>query len=881
LIGKTLSHFKITAKLGEGGMGVVYRAEDTKLGREVAIKVLPEALTADPERLARFEREAKVLASLNHPNIAGIHQVEEAEGRQLLVMELVEGEDLADLLGRGAVPIPDAIDIARQIAQGLEAAHERGIIHRDLKPANIKITAEGQVKILDFGLAKAQEATEASPDMTRSPTLTAQMTQAGMILGTAAYMSPEQARGQEADPRSDIWALGVVLYEMLVGGRLFAEPTVSDTLAAVLRADFDWEALPEDTPPGLRRVLRRCLEREVKQRYHAVADVRIELEESLREEAEPEPISLAPAPPNRLPWILAASAMAIALVHGIFVLRTGEEATSAPTPRLVTSILPPPEVDLLPDRNGLALSPDGTQLAFIGRDDTGQSIWVRSMNRDTVRKIPGTEAALSLFWSPDSSSLGFEQVGELKTVELESGLVETLAAIADWDSGTWNRAGNIVFGGGDDIPLRTVKQAGGEVRPVTEQPAVGDSYFSPDFLPDGQHFIFHARRYGSDAQVGQIRIGSLDGSPSRVLFEAYSTAHYVEPGFILWWHQGNLRAQRFDNERLEMTGEPFAAASNVRWDPRSGFPTFTASSSGLLVYLAGGRVAGNQLTWYSREGQVLGTVGEAGSLYTPRISPDGSRIALDISGDSNQGDIWVLDIERGSGKRLTVWPEDDSAPVWSPDGNELMFFSMRGGTNKERVFRTARSGGAEPEIVIAEEGIAFSPSAWARDGKLLVITASDGSPRDIWALTLESGEVQRVIEGGASANNPSLSPDGRWMTYDSDETGQREVYIANFPEATQRVPLSIDGGFAPVWSGDGTEVFYASLASDAIFAVGVAIENDQPTLGRPEKLFSMEMKLHSNRQFDTQDGQRFLVNANVDTGGRTPLTVVLNWAERW
>jgi Tol biopolymer transport system component len=673
--------------------------------------------------------------------------------------------------------------------------------------------------------------------------------------------------------------LGVVLYEMLVGGRLFAEPTVSDTLAAVLRADFDWEALPEETPPGLRRVLRRCLEREAKQRFHAAADVRIELEEALREKVALTPVSVAPASPSRLPWIIAASATFIALVLSFFALSTDEVPASAPVPRLMTSILPPPGVDLVPDRHGLALSPDGKQLAFIARDDTGQSIWVRSLSRDTVRKLPNTETAESLFWSPDSSSLGFEQFAMLKTVELESGLIETLAEDAEMDGGTWNEAGDIVFSAEQSTVLKTVKKTGGEVRSVTEQAAVNDQYFAPDFLPDGQHFIFHARRYGSDAQVGQIRLGSLDGSPSRLLFQAYSTAKYVDPGFILWWHQGNLRAQRFDTERLEMMGEPFAAASNVRWDPRSGFPSFAVSNSGLLVYLTGGRVAGNLLTWYSREGEELGTVGEAGSLYGPRISPDGSRVALDISGDSNQGDIWALDIERGSGRRLTVWPEDDSSPQWSPAGDELIFFSLRGGTT-ERVFRTALAGGTEPELLIDGEGVPLVPHAWTRDGKVIAMTAFTTSAPDIWALTLESGELQRVIEGDAATRNPSLSPDGHWMAYESDETGQREVYIANFPDATQRLPISTGGGFAPKWSGNGTEVFYASLGSDAIFAVGVAIENNQPILGRPEKLFSMDMKIHRDRQFDTLDGRRFLVNTNVDTGAQAPLTVVLNWAER-
>jgi serine/threonine protein kinase len=879
MIGKTLSHFKITAKLGEGGMGEVYRAEDTKLGREVAIKVLPAALTEDPERLARFEREAKVLASLSHPNIAGIYQIEEADGQQLLVMELVEGEDLTDRLRRGPVPVDEAVGITSQVAEGLEAAHSRGIVHRDLKPANIKIAAGGQVKILDFGLAKAHEASEeTSPDTTRSPTLTAQMTQAGVILGTASYMAPEQARGQEADPRSDIWALGVVLYEMLIGNRLFSEPTVSDTLAAVLRADIDLEALPTGTPPRLRRVLRRCLEREPKHRYHAAADLRIDLIEALSGEEEAAVAEAKSGRSSRLPWMIAAGTAAIALVSTVLALWPSETHTEAAALRMVTSIVPSDEIDFAPEADALALSTDGTQLAFVGIDTNGQdAIWIRRLARQEVHRIPQTEGAHSPFWSPDGRALAFYQEGEIKILDIETGLIETLVPVVRNPGAAWSSAGDIVLAG-DDQGIATLKRTGGSPRPVTETPARGSEYFRPDFLPDGEHFLFHERRYSSDEQIGQIRIGSLDGTPSRALFEAYSTAQYVEPGFILWWHQGNLRAQRFDVERLEMVGDPFSVVSDVLWDPRGAVAGYTASDNGVLIYRSGGRVAGNQLTWIQRDGEVAGTVGTAGSVYSPSLSPDGKLVAIDISGDSNQGDIWIVDTESGRSDPIVTWPEDDSYPVWSPDGTELAVFSMHGGGNS-RIFQVDLTTGGEPNLLLADEGSGLLPRFWSSDGRTLLFLAGQSSRRDIMALDIESGDVRVIIADEFDTQNPSLSPDGRWIAFDSDMTGGKEVYLAPFPDASRRVRVSTDGGFAPLWSRDGSAIFFATANQDAIFSVDVTFDAGEPRLSRPTKLFSVDMKLHSNRQYDTFDGQKFLVNVNLRDGVREPLTVLQNWAD--
>jgi serine/threonine protein kinase len=879
LIGQTLSHFKITAKLGEGGMGEVYRAEDTALDRDVAIKVLPEALTADPERLARFEREAKVLASLNHPNIAGIHQIEQADGRQLLVMELVEGEDLADRMEQGALSIEDAVAISTQVADGLQAAHERGIVHRDLKPANLKITPDGQVKILDFGLAKAQEATEASPDMTRSPTLTAQMTQAGVILGTAAYMSPEQARGQEADPRSDLWALGVVLWEMLSGRRLFAEPTVSDTLAAVLRAEIDLAEPRGDDYPMLNRVLSRCLQRDPKQRYHSAADLRLDLGDALLDAARPEFAAATPAAPtSRLPWIVATVAVLGALLTAALTLQSTREGTAYSSgPRMVTSILPPEDVTFANDVDGFALSPDGSQLAFVGTDSSGaRALWLRAMAREEVRRLAETEDAVAPFWSPDGRWIAFGQDGQLKILNLETGLVEVLASMEYQEGGTWNRNGDIVFTGPDST-LMAVKQTGEALRRVTESPPGGNDYFRPSFLPDGQHFVFHERRYSSDENIGLIRIGSLDGGPSTVLFEAYSTADYVEPGFLLWWHQGNLRAQRFDAEALELTGEPFSLVSDILWDPRDAEAGFAASATGVLVYRSGGRIAGYQLTWVGRDGEIQGSVGPAGSIYQPGLSPDGRQVAVDISGDSNQGDIWIFDVEAGSGTPVVTWPEDDSYPVWSPDGRELAFMSQHD-SEEPRIFRLDIAGGS-PELLLEIPGEGLIPRAWSPDGGTLIFQSGPIDARNIKALDLASGEVRSLIEDAFDTENAILSPDGQWMAYDSDESGHKEVYLASWPDLRGKLRISVDGGFAPLWSPDGREIFFTAPGSSGIYAADVDLSGEQPRLGRPVLLFEIDMKVHHTRQYVTPDGQRFLVNRSLASGARTPLTVLQNWAD--
>jgi serine/threonine protein kinase len=881
LIGKTLSHFEITAKLGQGGMGEVYRATDTRLGRAVAIKVLPAALTDDPERLARFEREAKVLASLNHPNIAGIHQIEEAEGQQLLVLELVEGDDLSDRLARGPVPVAEAVGIAEQVAEGLAAAHERGIVHRDLKPANLKVTAGGQVKILDFGLAKAQEAAEgANPQLTHSPTLTAHMTQAGIILGTAAYMSPEQARGHEADARSDLWALGIVLWEMLSGKRLFSGPTVSDTLAAVLRAEIDLEALPDATPRALRRAIRRCLERDPKKRYHSAADLRLDLAESLSQREEGGAALPAAAPPNRLPWMVAAGAAAVAIAVSMLALRPTQSPTVNPsTPRILTSILPPPGVAFSSEADALVLSPDGSQLAFVGIDEEGtHALWLRPLARGEARRLAKTEGAHSPFWSPDGRRLGFGQASELKVIDLGSGLTEILAAAPRWNGAAWGSRGDLIF----SVPNRglvAVKQTGGPARSIGEAPEANNDYLRPSFLPDGEHFLFCERRYSSDEQIGLIRVGSLGGGPSRVLFEAYSEARYVEPGFILWWQAGNLRAQRFDAERLELAGEPFSLTSDILWDPRPGVAGYSASNTGLLIYREGGRVAGNQLQWIGRDGEIEGTIGPAGSLYSPALSPDGRRAAVDISGDSNQGDLWILDADSDSATPLVTWAEDDSVPVWSPDGRTLAFFSTHGG-GRGRVFRIDLAGGEEPELMIDDARGASMPADWSPDGRSLLFAVFTAERNyQIWALDLASGETRAVIADEFDAQGASLSPDGRWLAYESNETGRREVYLATHPDARSRVRVSVDGGFAPLWSADGSEIFFASLESDAIFSASVEFEGERPRLGRPARLFSVDMKEHRIRQYDTADGQRFLVN--VDTGGSLdgPVTVLQNWAD--
>ena len=889
MIGKTLAHFKITGKLGEGGMGEVYRAEDTKLGRDVAIKVLPEAVASDPERLARFEREAKVLASLNHPNIAGIHQIEEAEGQQLLVMELVEGEDLTYYIGQGSMPVERALPLALQIAEALEVAHEGGIVHRDLKPANVKVTPEGQVKVLDFGLAKALDdgpESNASQSVSLSPTLTAQMTQVGVLLGTAAYMSPEQARGQTADRRADVWAFGVVLMEMLSGSRVYAGDTISDTLAGVLAREPEWENLPANLPRSIRSLLERCLEKEIRNRLQAIGEARLAIERFL-EDPEAEELKSAvvteagqPGKRRALPWAMAALATMATLVLAGLLSRE----ISRPGAVIQAQISAPEGTELHLNSNHpgpSVLSPDGKRLAFSAIDDQGVvRLYVRSMDVAEATVLSGTEGAQYPFWAPDSRFLGFfTQVdGTLKKIDVAGGPPITLCPAADGKGGTWSEQGVILFTPLPEAPIHRVSSKGGEPTPITQFDAArgDDSHRHPRFLPGGEHFIYLARSAGGTVK-SSIVVRPLVGGDERVLLTSPVAAQYAS-GNLLFIRENVLMAQPFDLGSRELLEEPVPLVQDVYLEFGAGFGVFSASQTGTLVYqVGGGRGSAMSLEWMDPSGTPIDSLGDAALYETVTISPDGAQAAVAISEPgSGSWDLWIYDIERGLRTRFTFDEATESFPIWSPDGTELVFASDRGGTFS--LYRKAVDGTGEAELLYESETNLF-PTDWSPDGEhVLFFESTSDRGYELWVLSLSGNPEARhlrsteYIEGAAV-----FSPDGRWVAYWSEESGQAEIYIMPFERPGKTEQATVDSGYWSAWPREGTELVYVQ-GDGSLRAVEVDYAGDALKIGSTRDLFESRSPKISGWGFAvSRDGQRFLVISGGLKAAEESLDLFINW----
>jgi len=880
-----IAHYRITAKIGEGGMGEVYRATDTKLGREVAIKVLPEVFAQDPDRMARFAREAQVLASLNHPNIAAIYGVED----RALVMELVEGTTLA-----GPMPVEEALPIARQIAEALEYAHEKGIIHRDLKPANIKVTPEGRVKVLDFGLAKALSSESPTGDPASSPTLTMRATQMGVIMGTAAYMSPEQARGAPADKRSDIWSFGVVLYEMLTGRQIFGGDTVSDSLAAVLKSDPDWSALPAQTPPSIRRLLRRCLERDRKRRLPDIADARLEIDEGGGGWQAEAPAPPAPSARRGLRWWNAALA-AVALAGLVVAVIHFRETTPPPVP--VRFQIPAPEKTSF-GNYGMALSPDGRRLAFIASGATGQSmLWVRPLDSVAAQALPGTEgASFQPFWSPDSRYIGFLAQGKLKKIEATGGPPQTLCEVpGSLVGGSWSRGGVIIFSTPDN-GLYRVPQAGGVPTPLTTLEASRGElgHLRPWFLPDGQHFLYFTRTVRAEDTA--IYLATLDGSPRKRLVDAKQSAAYApqepgsENGHLLFLREGTLMAQVLDLRRFELVGEPFPVAEQVGSTLAMGY--FSVSANGVLAYRSGASGIARQLAWFDREGKPLGTLGPSATYSGLAISPDGKRVAAEQLDSRGNWDIWVLDVARGVPTRFTFDPAQDMYPVWSPDSAHLVFSSDRGTVGVFGLYRKDVGTSANEELLYKSgAGISLRPFAWSPDGNHLLYSANDPKTRnDLWVLPNPAGnsgdrKPEPYLQTPFDETQGQFSPDGRWIAYTSDASGagQYQIYVQSFPRGNGEFQISTGaGGAQPRWRRDGKELFYIG-ADGKLMAVEVKTA-PRFEAGVPRSLFDPRLVYAGQRNvyffYDVApDGKRFLINTFNAGQNQTaePITVVLNW----
>ena len=870
LTGQTLGVYRILDLVGVGGMGEVYRARDTRLGRDVAVKVLPRLSSADPERLARFEREARLLASLNHPHIAAIYGVEESAGIHALVLELVEGPTLAERLQRGPLPIAEAIGIARQIAAALEAAHERGVVHRDLKPQNIKVKPDATVKVLDFGLAKAMMATANDGD--ESPTATEPIdgTREGIILGTPSYMSPEQSRGRAVDKRTDVWAFGCVLYEMLTGRSAFAGATTSDTLAAVLKQEPDWQALPQDTPPGVRSLLRRCLKKDPVDRLHDIADVRIEIQEGIAEPAVTPtgpPRRVAARWPRMIPWTVAAGAVAMALlVVQQDTRRTGPPA--GPVTRLDLDL--PAGVELVTVYPpAMVLSPDGTRVAFVGVFRGLRQLYTRRLDQFETVAIKGTENANAVFMSPDGRALGFITADlSLKKVSLADSLVTTIEHDAEFSAGAaWGPDDRITFVRAG--ALWQVPVSGRPAKQITTLDTGKQELLHawPSVIAQGRILLF-ASITGSSRGASHIEALSLPAGERHVIVESGTFPLYAPSGHLVFFRDGALLGAPFDVDRLKVTGPVVRVLENLAVGTTMDAPLAALSNAGSLTY-APGDAGTTQLVWVSRQGVEVPITETPRRYQYPRLAPDGLRAVVVTAGD-----LWIQDIARATFTRLTTEQTVGNAfPVWTPDGTRVLFRTLTG------MSWTAADGTGHPEA-IAGSLSGDLPCSVSRDRDTLAFMRQNSqTSRDIYVLSL-SGRTrpQPVVSTFAFEGGPQFSPDGHWMTYASDESGQMQVYVRPFPGPDRRWPVSTRGGTQPLWNRNGKEIFYR--IGNKMMVVDVSGGSANLTLSQPRQLFDQRYVFQnvSLANYDVSlDGERFLMVKDEAGSGR--LNVVLNWTE--
>jgi serine/threonine protein kinase/Tol biopolymer transport system component len=882
--GTRLGAYEILTLIGSGGMGEVYRAHDSRLNRDVAVKVLPADVAADHDRLARFEREAQVLASLNHPNIANIYGVDDSSGTPALVMELVEGPTLADRIAQGPIPIDEALPIAKQIAEALEAAHEQGIIHRDLKPANVKVRTDGTVKVLDFGLAKALEAIPGpASTATMSPTITTPaMTQIGMILGTAAYMAPEQAKGQAADRRSDIWAFGCVVYELVVGRRAFKGIDLSETLASVLKDMPDWRALPASTPAALRRLLHACLEKNPRVRLQAVGDARVEIEHILagsRDEFAEQTDGPVPLLKRVLPWAASATVLGTLFVVAVALLYV--RPSREPLTRL--EVLTPSTTD----PGSFAVSPNGRQLVFEAMTDKGSQLWVRPLDGGAAQPLAGTEGGTNPFWAPNNQSIGFFADGRLKRIDLAGGAPQPLADAAANRGGTWSPDGStIVFTPSTPTGLMRVPAFGGT--PTEVVPRVGGNGGSdrwPHFLPDGRHVLFLVSLGRPD--IRGVYFAALDGgAPLRVL-RGVTEAAYAQ-GHILFVTQGTLVAQPFDPGRGTLSGEPVPVAQGVGNDAPLGRSLFSVSETGLLVHRKG--VFTRQLAWFDRTGKLKDVVGpfDDAALSYPELAPDSQRLAAVRTPGGSPTNVWITDLSTRIASRFTTGLGPDAQPIWSPDGRRIIFRSAR--TGNYDLLEKPADGSSDERTILPANGHNLSPQACSPDGKFLLYASDDfKTASDLWALPLQGDDRTPfpVAHTDFDEVHGQFSPDGHWIAYASNESGRYEVYVQAFPKAAGKRPVSAAGGIYPRWRRDGRELYYVT-PDNRLVAVPMHSDADGtgPTFGEPTVLFATRMVIGGNvgttgtlskASYDVAHDGRFLMLVMAEDTPTSPINIVLNW----
>jgi serine/threonine-protein kinase len=890
--GRVVGAYQVVSRLGAGGMGEVYRARDTRLNRDVALKVLPAAFAADAARLARFEREAQVLASFNHPHIGSIYGVEESGSTHALVLELVEGPTLADRIAQGPLPLDETLAIARQIVEALEAAHEHGIIHRDLKPANVKLRPDGTVKVLDFGLAKAFDRGVAVADSVSpspgpaNPTVTS----IGSILGTASYMSPEQASGKAVDQRTDVWAFGCVLYEMLTGRRPFDPPEQSDEghdvtaiLARILEHEPDFDALPASTPVPVRRLVRRCLEKDRRRRLPAIGVARLELDDALSAPAVGDSMAAPPYRARVAPaWIVAAALTAASVVAGLAYWQW----PSTPSRLSVRASIPLVErvgFGILGQQPAFAISPDGTRVVY--RTGSGGPLYSRLLNEAESSAIAGTDGALNPVFSPDGRWLAFFVGPALKKVSFAGGAVVTVATLPryidaqGYRGAAWSDDGTIAFIASTGGSLFGVSDRGGEPKPLTTVDRNGGewSHRWPHFLPGGRAILFTVKSKNLQSfDAAQIVVRSLDTGEQHPVAQGGS-AQYLPTGHLVYARAGALYAVRFDASRLAVTGAPVKVADGIMTHPDTGAAQVAISRTGTLVYAAGdARTAERPLLWVDRSGASRPVTPRQAPFWWPRISPDGRRIAVTIDGAFSK--LWVLDVERGTFSRASQVAGDQDRSQWMPDGVHLTFAAVTTETGAVRLFSDRSDGTGSGQLLVDSSETPF-PLGWSPDGRnLLYCQVGATTSQDVWVYSTDKRASTPFLQTPANETSAVFSPDGRWVAYVSDESGRAEVYVRPFSGPGTRTQISIDGGAAPVWARDGRELFFAK--GDTLFTTPVRLGR-MFSSGAVRRLLSGPYGFNElAANYDVApDGQRFLVlRSRVDSAPRQ-LELVLNWFE--